>query len=126
MNKLKFVIFILFLTIGICTISLKLTNDIAESANNYLEKIEKYKDEKNFLAAEKICDELNEFWERKSKVLSMLIHHEMLEKMEENLQIIKTSCRHKSEIEISKASASFVTYLKALVESDQISLENVL
>ncbi|MDR1241070.1 MAG: DUF4363 family protein [Oscillospiraceae bacterium] len=125
MKKIGITLTIFVLTFFLCLASFIFVEKTAQYTENYLEEIEKSNDKKEFEMALEKCKELNSFWDERSKILSVFIHHDTLDKINQSLKVINVSLKNKSRIETSKAKVSAMAYIKALKESDEISIENI-
>ena len=83
----------------------------------------------NFKSASKKADDLNNFWEENQNLMSIVVHHEMLEEIEQSIALIKTSIDTSKDskndnfwMESNKA----VIYLKNLREVEIPTLGNIL
>lgn len=83
----------------------------------------------NFKSAHKKAEELNDYWEENQHILSIMVHHEMLEEIEQCIALIKTSIDISQEpkndnfwIESNKATI----YLENLREVEIPTLGNIL
>ncbi|MBQ2671958.1 MAG: DUF4363 family protein [Clostridia bacterium] len=83
----------------------------------------------NFKSAHKKAEKLNDYWEENQHILSIMVHHEMLEEIEQCIALIKTSIDISQEpkndnfwIESNKATI----YLENLREVEIPTLGNIL
>lgn len=115
------VVFCVLLMFYVINISDKTTQSIQSIQQDFLAS--------DFKSASKKADELNNFWEKNQKTLSIVVHHEILEEIEESIALIKTSI---DMLEDSKndnfwqESSKATIYLKNLREVEIPSLGNIL
>ena len=83
----------------------------------------------DFKSASEKADNLNDFWEENQNIMSIIVHHEMLEEIEESIALIKTSIDTAEDskddnfwIESNKATI----HLKNLREVEIPTLGNIL
>ncbi|MBQ6143771.1 MAG: DUF4363 family protein [Clostridia bacterium] len=83
----------------------------------------------NFKSAHKKAEKLNDYWEENQHILSIMVHHEMLEEIEQSITLIKTSIDISQDpkndnfwIESNKATI----YLENLREVEIPTLGNIL
>ncbi|MDR1364943.1 MAG: DUF4363 family protein [Oscillospiraceae bacterium] len=125
MKKTHIAILFFLITIMVCVTNFYLIKNATQTAENYLEEIINLKDQSEFSKATQKCIELNKIWDKKIKILSIFIHHESLDRITQSLKVVNASLENESSLETSKSSISAITYLKALRESEKISLENI-
>lgn len=124
MSKLVQSLIIIITTIMLCFASFKNTNIIAKKSLEYLEKIEiLINNNKNI---EQEIKEFNEFWNKKSKILQILIHHEQIEDINFEIAKLKLATQEKNKFEILKTCNCLNSKVKNLEKIDEISIENIL
>lgn len=124
MNKLFYSLIIIIINFLICFVSFKNTSTIAKKSLDYLEKIEKliY----NNQDTEQKTQEFNEFWNKKSKILQILVHHEQVENINLEIAKLESASKLKNKFEILKTCNCLKSKLENLEKIDEFSLENIL
>lgn len=115
------VIFCIFLMFYIINISDKTVDSIKSIQQDFSTS--------NFKSAHKKAEKLNDYWEENQHILSIMVHHEMLEEIEQSITLIKTSIDISQDpkndnfwIESNKATI----YLENLREVEIPTLGNIL
>lgn len=124
MNKLIHSLIIIIVTLILCFVSFKNTNIIAKKSLEYVEKIESLTNNNKNNYQE--IKELDEFWNKKSKILQILIHHEQIEDINSEIAKLKLAIQEKNKFEILKICNYLNSKLKNLEKIDEISIENIL
>jgi len=124
MNKLFYSLIIIIITLLLCFVSFKNTSTIAKKSFDYLEKIEK--SVYNSQTTEQKTQEFNEFWNKKSKILQILVHHEQIEDINLEVAKLETVSKLKNKFEILKTCNCLKSKLENLEKIDEISIENIL
>lgn len=124
MNKLIHSLIIIITTLMLCFVSFKNTNIIAKKSLEYIKKIENLTN--NNKNSDKEIQKFDEFWNKKSKILQILIHHEHIEDINSEIAKLKLAIQEKNKFEILKICNYLNSKLKNLEKIDEISLENIL
>ncbi len=103
--------------------------NVSDKAIGAVQNIQQDFSTSNFKSASKKADDLNNFWEENQNIMSIVVHHEMLEEIEQSIALIKTSIDTSKDskndnfwMESNKA----VIYLKNLREVEIPTLGNIL
>lgn len=103
--------------------------NVSDKAIGAVQNIQQDFSTSNFKSASKKADDLNNFWEENQNLMSIVVHHEMLEEIEQSIALIKTSIDTSKDskndnfwMESNKA----VIYLKNLREVEIPTLGNIL
>ncbi len=103
--------------------------NVSDKAIGAVQNIQQDFSTSNFKSASKKADDLNNFWEENQNIMSIVVHHEMLEEIEQSIALIKTSIDTSKDskndnfwMESNKA----VIYLKNLREVKIPTLGNIL
>ncbi|MBR0184329.1 MAG: DUF4363 family protein [Clostridia bacterium] len=124
MNKLLCGLIIITATLLLCFASFKTTNSIAKKSIEYIEKIENSAD--NNKNTEYSTNDFEEFWDKKSKILQILIHHEQIDDIDNEISKLKISAKEKNKFEILKTCNCLKSKFESLEKIDEISIENIL
>jgi regulator of sigma D len=125
MAKFKIAAVIFLLALALCFVNFIIIENVVKTARAYLAEIEKHKNDEEFEKAIEKCEKLNDYWDKKTKPLSIFIHHDTLDKINQTLKTMGASLENKSALESSKAETAASAYIKTLKESDEISIENI-
>ncbi len=101
MKKLILTSFIAVLSIIFCIFSLWYVSSVGQHAEESVSKIQMHVLESQYNSALKEASILCEFWKNNHDFLSMILHHEMLEEIEESIAVIKSSLEHPDEENIN-------------------------
>ena len=103
--------------------------NVSDKAIGAVQNIQQDFSTSNFKSASKKADDLNNFWEENQNLMSIVVHHEMLEEIEQSIALIKTSIDTSKDskndnfwMESNKA----IIYLKNLREVEIPTLGNIL
>lgn len=124
MNKLSCGLILITFAVFLCFVSFQSTKTIAESSIEYLENIEHLV--QNNQSCEEQMEKFDEFWNNKSKILQILIHHEQVEDIEYEVAKLKLSITKKNNFETLKICSCLKSRLENLKKINEISLENIL
>ncbi len=94
MKKLVSAFLIAIVSVLICVLSLSYVNTVAQHAEDSLKNIQSLVSNFQYNSALREITELNKYWEDNQDLLSVILHHEILEEIEENLSIIKSSLEY--------------------------------
>jgi len=94
MKKLISAFLIAIVSVLVCVLSLSYVNTVAQHAENSLKNIQSLVSNFQYNSALREITELNKYWEDNQDLLSVILHHEILEEIEENLSIIKSSLEY--------------------------------
>lgn len=128
MKKVVISIGIAFLSIIICLISMFYVDSTAKKAENYVDQIQTSISNQQYNIALDETNELNKFWNDNHTMLSIILHHERIEEIEESIALIKSFLEHPSEentdcwLEITRS----MTKIKNLKDTEKPSLGNIM
>ena len=112
-----------------CVLLMFYVINVSDKAMESVKNIQQDFSASNFTSASKKADDLNNFWEENQSIMSIIVHHEMLEEIEESIALIKTSIDTSENskddnfwIESNRATI----YLKNLREVEIPNLGNIL
>ena len=112
-----------------CVLLMFYVINVSDKAMQSVKNIQQDFSVSNFTSASKKADDLNNFWEENQSIMSIIVHHEMLEEIEESIALIKTSIDTSENskddnfwIESNRATI----YLKNLREVEIPNLGNIL
>ena len=94
MKKLVSAFLIAIVSVLVCVLSLSYVNTVAQHAEDSLKNIQSLVSNFQYNSALREITELNKYWEDNKDLLSVILHHEILEEIEENLNIIKSSLEY--------------------------------
>lgn len=128
MKKLVITIFVAILSIGICFVCNIYVVNSANESEKYLNNITTCLEKSNYKEALQQASNFEEFWQDKTYILSMILHHEILDEIEKSIMLIKTFLNQNaiSESDLYEEITCVSTKIKKLRESEILSLENIL
>jgi len=128
MKKLILTSFIAILSILVCVFSFSYVDSIGQQAETSVNKIQTLMLDNKYNSALEEANTLCEFWENNHDILSMILHHEMLEEIEESLSVIKSSLEHPDEENVNfwLESTRSLEKIKNLKDTEEPSFANVL
>lgn len=128
MKKIYWAGILAVFSIGICALCLIYVTDASEKAKDYVEKIQESVTKCNYESAREEANKLDEFWEEKHTILSMLVHHKNLETIEESVELIKTSLENidpDSSIDCEMENTRALSRIKNLRDVELPSISNI-
>lgn len=127
MKKLILTSFIAILSILVCVFSLRYVSLIGQQAEESVGKIQTLISENQYNSALEEANTLCEFWENNHDILSMILHHEMLEEIEESIVVIKSSLEHPDEENVNfwLETTRSLEKIKNLKDTEEPSFANV-
>ena len=128
MKKIWSTCALLILAIGVCCFSLFYTIQAADKATETVLDIQKNVSDQNYKEALDKNEKLNEFWKYNHVILSMIVHHEILEGIEETISLMYTALSMPKE-EISQfwlESTRVLIRLDSLRDLEIPSIDNIL
>lgn len=103
-------------------------NSTATKAGEYIDQIQTCISNQQYQLALSKTNELNKFWNTSYIILSIILHHERLEEIEESIAVIKSFLEHPTEedtdcwLEITRS----ITKIKNLKDTEKPSLSNIM
>ncbi len=97
MKKIWATIIITFLTISTCCFFLCYVINVSDQAAAAVTKIQKNVSSGQYESAQKETEKLDEYWKSQHTMLSIILHHEILEEIEESIALINTSLQQPEE-----------------------------
>lgn len=128
MKKVVISIGIAILSVAICLISMFYVDSTAKTAEKYIDQIQTSISNQQYNTALVKTNELNKFWNDNHTMMSIILHHERIEEIEESIAVIKSSLEHPAEedtdfwLEINRS----MTKIKNLKDTEKPSLANIL
>ena len=128
MKKVVISIIIAILSIAICLVSMFYVDSTAKNAEKYIDQIQTCISNQQYKLALSKTDEFERFWNDNQTMLSIILHHERLEEIEESIAIIKSFLQHPTEedtdcwLEITRS----MTKIKNLKDTEKPSLGNIM
>ena len=126
MNKLKLSSLVISLIILICYFCFFSVQSISKSSEYYLEKIENLISENKGSEIENIFREFEDFWNKKSKTLGMIVHHEHLDNIDYEISELSSYVNKKDIQNIERSCKCTKSRLKNLREASELSIDNIL
>lgn len=124
MNKLYISGIILVIIFSICCLGYKSINLISDKSEFFLSEIENKKE--NFMESKEIYEKFKNYWDKNSKILGMLVHHEHLEEIEQNISELESGIEEKEWSEVSKSCKCAKSKFENLKKTYEVSLENII
>ncbi len=124
MNKLYISGMILIFIFSICFVGYKIINLIYNESQSFFNEIENCKDD--FENSKKIYKDFKKYWNEKSKILGMLVHHEHIDEIEQNISELESGIDEKEFLEVSKSCKCAKSKLENLKKTYEISFENII
>lgn len=129
MKKLIWTSILSGLAIILCVLCMFYVMAVSDKAANSIKNIQNSFSNSQFNAAEAEIEELDEFWENNHTMLSIIIHHDMLEEIEESIGLIKSAVKtseDSNDPDFWMESSSALVELKNLREVEIPTLGNIL
>ena len=129
MKKVYLAGILAIISVAICALCLAYVTKASDEAKEYVEKIQTAVTDSDYDSARKQAQELDEFWQKKHTILSMLVHHRNLEKIEESVQVIKTTLENVDDdncIDCQTENTRALSGIKNLRDVELPSISNIL
>lgn len=113
----------------LCVLCMFYVMTVSDKAAASIKNIQNSFSNSQFNAAEAEVEELDEFWENNHTMLSIIIHHDMLEEIEESISLIKSTVKtseDSNDPDFWLESSSALVELKNLREVEIPTLGNIL
>ncbi len=127
MKRLILTSVIAILSIVFCAFSLWYVSSIGQQAEESVNKIQTLMTKNQYNSALEETNSLYEFLENNYCMLSMILHHEMLEEIQESVAVIKASLEHPDEEDVNfwLETSRSLEKIKNLKETEEPSFANV-
>lgn len=129
MKKVYWAGILAVISISICAICLIYVTNASDEAKNYVENIQIAVMNSEYDSAKEQAQALDDFWQKKHTVLSMLVHHKNLEKIEESVQVIKIALENTNDdnqIDCNIETTRALSGIKNLRDVELPSVSNIL
>lgn len=129
MKKLIWTSILSGLAVILCVLCMFYVMTVSDKATASVKNIQNSFSNSQFNAAEAEIEELDEFWENNHTMLSIIIHHDMLEEIEESISLIKSTVKtseDSNDPDFWLESSSALVELKNLREVEIPTLGNIL
>ena len=129
MKKLIWTSILSGVAVIICVICMFYVMIVSDKAVASVKNIQNSFSAAQFNAAEAEIEELDEFWESNHTMLSIIIHHDILEEIEESIGLIKSTIKtseDSNDPDFWLESSSALVELKNLREVEIPTLGNIL
>ncbi len=120
MNKIRVSTILFLILLILCFVNKKIVKNICFTSIKYVNNI-KTSNQEN-----KSIDEFKNYWNKKSQVLNMLIHHDTIDKINEKISELESAIEHNDEENISKNVNTISEMLDSTTKMDNLTLENIL
>lgn len=128
MKKVSWAGILALISVGICIVCLIYVVKASDKAKEYVEEIQTAVTKLDYEYAKLKAQELDEFWEEKHTILSMIVHHKNLEEIEESVELIKTSLENINEdncIDCEMENTRALSRIKNLRDVELPSVSNI-
>ena len=127
MKKLVITFFIALISVAICCGCTVYVAQSADEAKIYVEKTQDYVEKSQPKMALKEIGLLEDFWKNNHDVLAMILHHEMLEEIENSIALMWSSLEYSDDnSDFWNESTSMVVKLENLKESEMPNWPNIM
>ena len=129
MKKLIWTSILSGVAVIICVVCMFYVMIVSDKAVESVKNIQNSFSNSQFNAAKAQVDELDEFWEYNHTMLSIVIHHDILEEIEESIGLIKSTIKtseDSNDPDFWLESSSALVELKNLREVEIPTLGNIL
>ena len=124
MNKIIFSSILFCVLLIICFINKKIVKNISFTSIEYLNNIKSSNLENK--STERTFYEFKDYWSKKSQTLNMLIHHDTIDKIDEQISELESAIEYKNKENISKNVNNISDMLDSTMKMDSLTLENIL
>ncbi|MDO4476762.1 MAG: DUF4363 family protein [Clostridia bacterium] len=129
MKKLIWTSILSGFAVVLCVLCMFYVMIVSDKAATAVKNIQNSFSNSQFKAAAAEVEELDEFWESNHTMLSIIIHHDMLEEIEESISLIKSTVKtseDSNDPDFWLESSSALIELKNLREVEIPTLGNIL
>ena len=129
MKKLIWTSILSGFAVVLCVLCMFYVMIVSDKAAAAVKNIQNSFSNSQFKAAAAEVEELDEFWESNHTMLSIIIHHDMLEEIEESISLIKSTVKtseDSNDPDFWLESSSALVELKNLREVEIPTLGNIL
>ena len=129
MKKLIWTSILSGFAVVLCVLFMFYVMIVSDKAATAVKNIQNSFSNSQFKAAAAEVEELDEFWESNHTMLSIIIHHDMLEEIEESISLIKSTVKtseDSNDPDFWLESSSALIELKNLREVEIPTLGNIL
>lgn len=124
MNKIRVSITLFLVLLILCFVNKKIIKNISSSSIEYMNSIKISSQENKDI--EQTLNEFKNYWTKKSKILNMLIHHDTIDKINEQISELESAMEHNNKENISKNVNTISEMLNSTTKMDDLTLENIL
>lgn len=124
MNKIRVSIILFLILLILCFVNKKIVKNISSSSVEYMNNIKISSRENK--DTEKALNEFKNYWTKKSQILNMLIHHDTIDKINEQISELESALEHNNKENISKNVNTISEMLNSTTKMDDLTLENIL
>ena len=127
MKKIIASIFLLLFMISICIINMNIITNISHKSIEYTDKIIELNnsDMKHEEELAKVYQEFEEYWNKKSNLLSMLIYHDPLDEITEQISKLSVSLQYNEKFKISESLNIIKTKMIELSDNCKLDFKNL-
>ena len=97
MRKVWTVVILTALMIGTCCFFLFYVINVSDQASAAINKIQEDVSSGQYESAQKGSEQLDEYWKSQHTMLSIILHHEILEEIEESIALLSTTLQQPEE-----------------------------
>ena len=97
MKKIWATIILISLTIGVCCFFLFYVISVSDQASESVYQIQTHVSDKKYKHAQKSVKQLDDFWKSNHTMLSIILHHEILEEIEESIAVLEATLQQPEE-----------------------------
>ncbi len=128
MKKLIWTIILGGASLIICGLCLFYTNMVSDTATEYVNNVYQYVEDEEYNAAKTELNALEEYWDNQSPILSLMIHHEILENIEETIKLVNSALKNTTKdekIEFEIETSRSLIQLKNLKSTEIPTFDNI-
>lgn len=128
MRKIFATSLLAFLSVAVCCFCLFYVVTISDEAKESVEKIQSYILKSDYRQAQEKTEELDKFWVDQHTVLSTIVHHIIIEEIEESITLLKASFQNTGEdrfVNSWNESARSLSRIKNLRDLEIPSIANI-
>lgn len=116
---------LILIVLALCAFDMFYVMATSDRAIQKIHEMQEVYSEKNYEKATKISEELENFWENNSTLLTMLIHNTEVENVKLTISLVKTSLENESEPDFWLESSRALIYIQNLHKTEVPSLGNI-
>lgn len=128
MKKVVGALILAIISVVVCFICLFYIENVSEKALHSVSEVQTAIENKNYEYAKMSAEELENLWNTKSKILSIFVHHEMLENIDESIKsinVIMSDFEENDKTDLKISCQKTQSLLENFKDSEKPTIDNI-